>query len=121
MARLKADFSEQIEELQTMLSEASQKLVEVNWSQEYLYSIKYRKLLEVILDKECRIQELEEQNEDLEAQIRQREEKHGKIVDISEYNQVMTLNSALQRNLKSQTAQVNALEESNKQLTVKSI
>ena len=73
-------------------------------------------MFEAVLEKDVRIQELEEINEQYESQISNYENDNRKLVDISEYNQVLTLNSAMKSNIKSLTAQVADLDKVNKDL-----
>lgn len=81
---------------------------------------KFKDLFEAILEKDVRIQELEEKNESYEGKISKFESSKMAGVDSTEFNQILTINSALKSNIKSWNAKISELEGSNKDLTLKS-
>lgn len=99
-----------------MISSLSQEMVRLKAAM----NNKCKDLFEAVLEKDVRIQELEDQNETLENRLSDLSSSKNLLIDESEYNHVMTLNSAMQSNLRSQLTRINELEDSNKKLTLKS-
>ena len=81
---------------------------------------RWKDLFDAVLEKEVRIQELEELNEELDTKIGMQENDSRKLVDVWEYNQALTLNTAMKSNVKFLTSQVSKLEKENKDLIIKS-
>lgn len=116
LAEVKRDFTEEVEQLSFIISQMGQSLYRMNESMKQ----NSRGLLETFLDKDVRIQELEEIIDELEQKLNYKEDSNAQVVDVSEYNQVITINSAMRSNVKSLNARIAELESSNNDLTLKS-
>lgn len=116
LAEVKRDFTEEVEQLSFIVSQMGQSLYQMNESMKQ----NSRGLLETFLDKDVRIQELEEIIDELEQKLNYKEDSNAQVVDVSEYNQVITINSAMRSNVKSLNARIAELESSNNDLTLKS-
>lgn len=113
---IERDYTEQIEELEAIIGEMGQSITRLNLNTK----TKWKDLFDALLEKDIRIQELEDKNEDLESMITLKDASNSSKVTISEYNEMRTLNSALQWNLRTQASQISELESANKDLTLKS-
>lgn len=116
LAEVKRDFTEEVEQLNFIISQMGQSLYQINETMKQ----NSRGLLETFLDKDVRIQELEEMNDELDQKLNYKENSNAQVVDISDYNQVITINSAMKSNVKSLNARIAELESSNNELTLKS-
>lgn len=112
---VKRDFTIQIEELQETIGQMSTVISRLKSDMKN----KCKDLVDAVLERDVRIQELEDQNENLEMRINNLQSPYSEFIEMSEYNQVITVNSALKSNLKAQSSRLAELEASNKNLTMK--
>lgn len=116
IGEIKRDFAEQIDNLNLTISSMGITIVKLK----NIMKEKWKDLFDAVLEKDIMIQELEEVNEDLENKIGKQEINNARLVDIWEYNQVLTMNTAMKSNVKFLTNQVLKVEKENKDLVVKS-
>ena len=115
MQKLKLSFTDEIENLMEVISNMSQTHNKFKEQEQ----IKYKSLLDSVLEKDVKIQELEEQNELLEIKNLQLSHHQLSEFQISDITEISTQNNALKLNLKNQTTKVWELEEINNELTLK--
>ena len=108
-------FSEEVENLNEIISQMAKTLNEFKEKE----AIRYKSLLDSILERDIRIQELEELNENLETRISKLSNTQLSQFEIDSISEMTTQNNALKVNLKNLTSKVTELEEAKSNLSLK--
>lgn len=116
ITRLKTDFTEQIEDLQEVISQMAASISRLTSEN----SLDRKEFYEATLDKDIHIQELEEQNDELEEKVSELTRLKLPYVSLEEINEMRTMINAMKINLKNSQSRISELEASNKELTLKS-
>uniref|UniRef100_A0A7S3JE08 Uncharacterized protein n=1 Tax=Euplotes harpa TaxID=151035 RepID=A0A7S3JE08_9SPIT len=95
-ARAKREHAQEAEELQEIISEMAQTINKLKRD----FEAKSKTLFDAILEKDVRIQEIEEHNENLDSRISLFNKLGIDIKSVDEINEITTTNNALKSNLK---------------------
>uniref|UniRef100_A0A7S3JEI1 Uncharacterized protein n=1 Tax=Euplotes harpa TaxID=151035 RepID=A0A7S3JEI1_9SPIT len=95
-ARAKREHAQEAEELQEIISEMAQTINKLKRD----FEAKSKTLFDSILEKDVRIQEIEEHNENLDSRISLFNKLGIDIKSVDEINEITTTNNALKSNLK---------------------
>ena len=115
LSQMKYEYAEEVENLQEVISQMS--LTMHNFKDN---EFKCKALFEAVLDKDIRIQELEDEKEDLENTITEMKRERLSAINNHEINDILTQNNAMKINMKNFNSRILELEASNKDLTLKS-